>query len=217
MPRLTVFLVAILCCGFCSQVTATVLTVTETISGSGVLDGTSFTDALVTLTGTLNSSTFEVDTPPDGFASVKLAGNATVSVGGVSDTLTGHSLNPNNGSQFNGPFELDSTVLTVSGPNFIGADIGLSAVILIASTSDMTANYATALSGPGTFSGQAGVSVGYEFTTASGGFFQLSARPSGGTVTIAAVPEPGNLVLSCLGTVGVALVAYRKRRHISKT
>jgi hypothetical protein len=193
------------------------LTVTETVTGSGVLDGTPFTDALVTLTGTLNSSTFEVDNPPDGFASVKLTGNANVSVGGVSDTLTGQSLNPSNGSQFNGPFELDSTVLTVSGPNFFGADIGLSAVVLIASTSDMSANYATALAGPGTFSGQAGASVGYEFTTASGGFFQLSSKPSGGTVTIAAVPEPGSLVLSCLGAAGLALVAYRKRRHISKT
>ncbi|HEY4312809.1 MAG TPA: hypothetical protein VGN12_25390 [Pirellulales bacterium] len=217
MMRNTLFFLAVVCGMVCSQATAAVLTVTETATGSGVLDGTPFTDALVTLTGTLNSSTFEVDNPPDGFASVKLVGNATISVGGVSDTLTGHSFNPSNGSQFNGPFELDSTALSVTNGTFTGADIGLSAVILILSTSDMSANYATTLAGPGTYSGQAGASVGYEFTTASGGFFQLTSRPSGGTVTIANVPEPCSLALSCVGTVGVVLVAYRKRRHISKT
>ncbi|HEY1598611.1 MAG TPA: PEP-CTERM sorting domain-containing protein [Pirellulales bacterium] len=217
MLRSTVFIVAVLCGMVCSQATAVTLTVTETATGSGIFNGTPFTNALVTLTGTLNSGTFEVDNPPDGFASVKLTGNATISVLGVSDTLTGHSVNPNNGSQFNGPFELDSTSLSTNGTTFTGADIGLSAEILILSTSDMAANYATTLAGPGTYSGQAGNSVGYEFATASGGFFQLTSPPTGGTVTIAAVPEPGSLVLSCLGTVGVALLAFRKRRRVSKT
>jgi hypothetical protein len=34
-----------------------------------------------------------------------------------------------------------------------------------------------------------------------------------GSFTISSAPEPGGLALSCLATVGVALVAYRKRRH----
>jgi hypothetical protein len=217
----TLFFVAVLCVALCRQATAEVLTVTETVIGSGVFDGTSFTDALVTLTGTLNSGTFEVDNPPDGFASVKLTGNATVSIGGVSDTLTGRSVDPVNGSLFNGSFELDSTVLSESGTMFIGADIGLSAEVLILSTSDMSANYATTLAGPGTYSGPAGSSVGFDgktpvgfqFATASGGFYQLNTKSSSSTLTIAAVPEPGSLVLSCLSTIGMALVACRKLRY----
>jgi hypothetical protein len=214
MLRLTIFFVAVLCGRFCSQATAVTLIATETVIGSGVLDGTPFNDALVTLTGTIDSSTLEVDNPPDGFAAVSLTGNATVAVGGVSDTLTGHSLNPSNGSQFNGPFALNSTSLSTTGTTFSGADIGFEAEILILSTSDNTADYATALQGPGTFSGHAGTSVGYQFTTASGGFLQLNSTASDATLTIAAVPEPGSLVLSCFGTVAVALVACRKRHHL---
>ncbi len=220
MLRTSAFVLAVLYGGLCSRAAAEVLAVTETVTGSGVFDGTPFTDGLVTVTGILNFGTFEVDNPADGFASVKLTGNATVSVGGVSDTLTGRSVDPVNGSSFNGGFELDSTALSTNGITYTGADIGLSAEVLILSTSDMSANYASALAGPGSFSGHAGSSVGFEgktsvgfqFATASGGFFQLNSTSSNATLTIAAVPEPGSLLLSCLGTVGMVLACSKSRR-----
>jgi hypothetical protein len=214
MLRAKAFFAAVLWCVLCCQANAEVLTATETVVGSGIFNGTPFTDALVTLRGTLDSSTFELDTN-NGLASVSLQENATVTVGGVSDTLTGRSSNPTNGLQFNGGFELDSSALSVTGTTFSGADVGFENVILILSTSDMNANYATALKEPGSLSGRAGVDPGYQFMTTSGGFFELNTASSNATFTIAAAPEPGSLVLSCLGAVGAALVARRKssRRH----
>jgi hypothetical protein len=178
---------------------------------SGFFDGASFTNALVILTDTVDSSTLQVDNPPDGFASIGLQGNATVTVGGVSDTLTGRSTNPKNGSVFNGPFALNSTALSETGNTFSGADIGFEAEILILST-NTTADYATALQGTlGPLSGRAGISAGYQFATASGGYLELDSTSSSSTIAISAAPEPGSLLLSCLG-LGLASIAYRRRR-----
>ena len=212
MLRPSVYIVAVLCGAFCRQATAVTLIATETVIASGVFDGQPFSDALVTLTGTIDPSTLEVDNPPDGFAAISLKRDATVTVEGVSDLLTGRSANPANGSMFNGPFALNSTALSETGTTFSGADIGFEAEILILSTSDTGANYATALQGPGSFSGRAGISVGYEFATGSGDFLQLNSTGSDATLTIAAVPEPGGLILFCLGTVGLVMVAHCKRR-----
>jgi hypothetical protein len=216
MLRLPVCFAMVLCAGICNQAAAEVLVATETVIGSGVFDGQSFNDALVTLTGTIDSSTLDVDNPPDGFAAISLTGNATVAVGGVSDTLTGRSVNPANGSLFNGPFALNSTALSETSTTFMGADVGLEAEVVILSASDSSANYATALVGTGSVSGHAGISVGYEFATSSGGFLQLNSTASNATVTISAAPEPGSLILCCLGAVGMALVTYRKGRHLTR-
>ncbi len=212
MLRLIALFAAVLWGGYCSQATAEVLTATETVTASGILDGSPFTNALVTLTGTLNSSTFQVDTN-HGFASVLLTGSPTVTVGGDSDTFTGRSLNPANGSQFNGGFELDSTGLTVTGSTYTGADVGFENVILMLSASDPAANYATALAGPGTVSGHAGISRGYQFFTTSGGFLELDSTSTNATFTIVATPEPGSQALFFLGAGGVARAARRKGRR----
>jgi hypothetical protein len=214
MRQTILFLLAILTGSFCSQANAGNLIFTETVTGSGVLDGTAFSNALVTLAGTIDSSTYAVDNSI-GLASVFLTPDATVTVGGVTDTLTGHSLDPSNGSQFNGPFEVDATSLTEVHGVYLGADVEFSTVVLILSTSSMSANYASALE-VGAISGQAGADVAFQFATASGAFFQLDSTSGSSTVTIAggaaSVPEPGSLVLACLGTVGVGLGASRKRR-----
>jgi hypothetical protein len=215
MRQPILFLLAILTGSFCSQANAAIVTFTETVTGSGVFDGTAFANALVTLTGTYDSSTVVVDSSI-GLASVFLKTDATVTVGGVLDTLTGHSIDPHNGSQFNGPFEVDSSALSIVDGVFVGADVGLSAEVLILSTSSTSANYASALQA-GSLTGHAGTSVGFQFATTSGAFFELDSTTSSGTVTIsggaASVPEPGSLVLACLGTVGVALLgASRKGR-----
>jgi hypothetical protein len=191
------------------------LIATETVIASGVFDGTPFNDALVTLSGTIDYGTLAIDSPPDGFAAVSLIGNATVMVGGAVDTLTGRSVNPANGSMFNGTFALNSTGLSLTGNTYTGADIGFEAEVLILSTSDTGANYATTLTGPGSYSGRAGIAKGYEFATASGGYLQINTAASDATFTIAAAPEPGSLLLACLSTVGGALVVFRKHRRRS--
>ncbi len=213
MLRLILVVVAVLCGGFCRQANAVTLIATETVIASGVFDGAPFTDALVTLTGTLEPGTLDVDNPLDGFAAVSIAGNATVTVGGASDTLTGRSSNPANGSQFNGTFALNSTSLSETSTSFSGADVAFDAEVLILSMSDTGANYATTLVGPGSYSGTAGIAKGYEFVTASGGFLQLNSTSSSATFTISAAPEPGSLALSCVGAFGTALFAYRIRRQ----
>ena len=230
--RKSVILLAVLTGGFCSQASAGILTATETVTGSGVLDGTTFTNAQVTITGTFNTSTFFLENPSTGsFASVTLTSAPTVSVGGVSDTLTGLSKDPN-GSVFNagGHYEIDSTALSEGGLPvvFNGADIGFEAVVLILSTSDSSANYATALQGAGSFSGTAGIPLGtdpnsgarlgFQFSTVGGPFFELDSTSAAATFTISggttssSVPEPGSLALAGFGAVGLVLGAWRKRR-----
>ena len=212
--RRNIFLAVALTFGYSNQANAGILNATETVTGSGVLDGTPFTNALVALTGTFNTNTFVIDTN-NGFAQVSLTADPTVTVGGVSDTLTGRSLDTNNGSVFDGPFDLDSTALSERGTVFSGADVGFEGVVLILSTSNATANYATVLQGPGATTGTAGIDPGIQFATSSGQYFELDSKSSDATFTISGaaspVPEPGSLTIAVIGAVSVALGAWRKR------
>jgi hypothetical protein len=163
------------------------ITITEQITDSGFLDGTSFTNALVTVT--LQGDTNNVTSSLGIFSVI---GTASVNVVGLSsDTLTG-TLSAYSDTLFeSGGIETATTVVLATDDAAFG-------------TYDMNTSI-------GPLVGQAFIANPSDVPTA-GGTFGLDATTNQSTFTAtvagSSVPEPGSMVL--LGA-GIAAI-WRKRR-----
>jgi hypothetical protein len=170
--------------------TAGPITVTETATGNGALDGTTFTASLITLT-------FQGDTSNVTFLSgiYSLIGTASVNVAGVgSDTFT-DAITAEVGSTTGalGDNTVPSIILQTTSSSFSGYNLGSSF-------------------GPITGGGQHGL---VSFAT-SGGTFDITAisvqgdsQDSTFTATVAA-PEPASMLLLGAGMLGLAALRFRR-------
>lgn len=194
MMRRTIFLFAVLTGGFCSRADADLIPVTETVIGTGVLDGIAFSQALVTLSGTFDTTMVQNN---GFFADARAV--TTVTVGGVSDMLT---------APFAGATEVFSTPDRALGFTVAaGGDDVLDTLT--------TANVGYFLQGPfGPVSGPALIRAGFQFATLNGPYFELDSVSSDATISFgnngAVVPEPGSLTLACIGALGIIIGVSRK-------
>jgi PEP-CTERM motif len=176
------------------QAEAAPITYFESITTNGVLGGTAFTDELVTLTFTADTSNV---TPGSGSSFTNIPSASTVTVAGLgSATFT------------------DPVLLTVSPSStyseFSVTDTALSTDILdtFAVTSGFAGYDMTTPLSP--VNGGAAFQVGTPFPTSVGNF--EFTKSGGGVSTVSAVPEPSSLFLIALGLSGVAV--HRTRRRV---
>jgi hypothetical protein len=198
MMRRSIFLLLpVLAGGICSRAEAELIVATETVTGSGVLDGTPFTNALVTLSGTFDTTLVVSNSF---FADAHAI--TTVTVGGVSDTLTA-------------PFFGATEVFSTPG-RAVGFTVAAGGDDVLDTTT--TANAGYFLQGPsGPFSGPAIIQAGKHFATSAGPFFELDSVSTDAAMSFtggaAPTPEPGSLTLACIGAVSVGFGAFRRLRH----
>lgn len=185
-------LVVLICIPIASH--ADPITVTETATGSGSLDGTSFSSALVTLT--LTGDTANVTSPGAGL--FQLLGPVTVSVqGGGTDTFSdnmGAFVTQAGGGSI-ADNDISMAVLGTNNPGF--------------STYDLTTSI-------GPLSGTSYYNASHNFDVA-GGTFDISAAGDStftATVTSTAVPEPDTALLLGVGLMGLALLGSLKRKTV---
>lgn len=166
---------------------AALITVTDQVTDSGSLDGTPFTNALVTVTfqGDTNNVT-------SSFSVFSIIGTVSVNVAGLtSDTLTG-------------TLSAYSDTMFESG----GIETVTSVVLATDSTAFATYDLNTSL---GPMVGQAFIANPSDLPTAGGTLMlDLTSNQSTFTATVAgsSVPEPGSLLL-----LGAGIAALRLRRR----
>ena len=192
--RFTTALVAALFAAVFSEVAyAGAITYTATTTGSGSLGGTNFSNALITITGTGDTSDVQEGSSSKIFlvpisASVTVAGigsgtftdemravvNQSVLVAGISNlTKNRFVLGPNN-------------------PAFSAYDLKSSI---------------------GPLSGSSAFNSGFAFPTTAGNFIITSSSTASFTPsTVSIVPEPSSFALLGIGGLGLAVGAYRRRR-----
>ena len=185
---------------FCavSPAHATTATYTESATASGTLDGTSFTDALVTITLTGDTSTVTSTAlvgPPWPSGLIEDAGTATVTVSGVgTDTFT------------------DSMyVFDTASAEAVGITDGTLKYDALDTYDPAFATYGLTTSiGPITDSDA--INPGHPFNT-EGGTLVLDSVPSFESTFTATVatPEPGSLLLLGMGFAG--LLGIRKNQR----
>jgi hypothetical protein len=168
------------------------ITYTEQFLGFGKLDGQTFVNELVTISG--SGDTLKIGGVPP-FLQNQL-GTVTVHVNQVgTDTLVD-------------PFVVFANQATqIAG--FTDTSMGID--IMNTSAPDFATYDLTTPIGP--VSGPPALNVFDPFATTSGGTFQLfqpGTLSSSFTATLTAVPEPASLTL--LGVVGVAVYGWRRRR-----
>jgi hypothetical protein len=184
------------------------ITYTETATVTGTLGATAFTNALVTVT--LSSNTSTITAGPAPFTSLLInPGSATVNVAGLG-TFT-----------FTGPIEVLSTfndVVTLGGSGVLIAQLdnpaGTSVTGILGQQNPAFLGYN--LQGPfGPFTSAGGALSGSDpsalFPT-TGGLLRLTSPLSTATFTATGgVPEPTSILL--LGTGLLGLISLRRRRE----
>ena len=178
---------------------ATPITYTETATASGTLDGTSFTDATVTITLSTDTSTVVPDLASLGFDNTGVSTTVTVSGIGGSDT-------------FADVFEAFAFPLG-GGAGAAGiTDVSGSNLVLLSTNNAAFATYnlKTAI-GPLT-GDESGFNPGLAFATTGGQLTLNSLTPFASTFTATVpAPEPATFTLTTLGLAGV-VTRHRRRR-----
>jgi hypothetical protein len=204
MKRLSC-LAVVACLGICAlggTARADLITYTETATVTGSLGGTSFTNALVTITGTGDTA--------------KVTGSSPIFTNPVTATLTVHGIGPG-GSDVTTTF---TDTIQVADNQKIG--FGNPA----AGFGDLTSNLALVFTNNSVFqtydlktsiAPQSGAqdTGGGSFSTNLGSFVidSLGNGTFGATLATPAVPEPASLTLLGLGAVGMMGYAWRRRRQ----
>jgi hypothetical protein len=175
------------------QAQAAVIVFTETTTASGSLNGVTFTNALVTMSGSADTSAI---TQP--FAGIYVLANIPVSV-----TVQGL-----------GTAHFSDDIQAVSNQNNKGVgfgDVTLATGLLFTGQIDNAGYDLSTPFGPVTGLGALGF-PGTTYATDQGGF-RFSATPSSSTfqATLAAVPEPSTWLL-ITGGLGAAGAVLRRRR-----
>jgi hypothetical protein len=180
---------------------ADTLTYTESTTASGALDGSSFSNALVTLTLTGNTANITGSSPV-----LNLVGPTTVSVAGIgSDTFT-----------FNAGVTVNQGQGGVTGAGIGDADANVT--ILFTNNSAFSTYALTTPIGP--LSGLAGDNLGFDFATAGGSFDLTSIDAVGAApfttftavASTATTPEPASLLLLATALAAVFGLSAMKRR-----
>jgi len=202
MNRLVLAAVAVVALlGWVTPVHATPITYTETVLATGVLGVTPFTNALVTVTLSGNTTTVLSGSSPFGSCSpcYTNAGSTTVNVSGVG---TGIFTDPmvvwDNGSG-----GIDSIAIVDAA--IPGAVVYINNIAF--ATYDLTTSIGPISSPPGLFV--------HVYPTTSGAFTMTSVGDTAtftATVRGAAVPEPASLMLLGSGVVTLAGRRFRRRR-----
>ena len=176
------------------QAEAAPITYFESITTDGVLGGTVFTNELVTLSFTADTSNV---TAGPGSSFTNIPSISTVTVAGVGSAT------------FSDPVSLSVFVFPTFS-EFSVTDTALSTDILdtFALTSVFAGYDMTTPLGP--VSGGAAYSVGTLFPTSVGNF--EFTKTGGGVSSVSAVPEPSSLFLIALGLSGLA--AHRMSRRV---
>jgi hypothetical protein len=171
------------------------ITYTETVTASGSLGSTTFTNALVTLTATADTNNIVNYLP--GYLGVNNT-TATVSVAGDgSGTFTIPTLTYD--SQLFSAAGFESGTTGVPGSNIL--DVGNSAFA--------TYNLRSSI---GPLSGTPAINSGTTFSTTAGSFI-LNSTSGNATFQATAVPEPATLAPAVTGVLLIACYAWRRARR----
>ena len=188
---------------FAASAMASPITYTEQGTGSGTLDGTPFTNQLVTITMTADTSNITQPFPAFPGFFENIVGTTTVSVSTVgTDTLT------------NAFAAVDQTFTNPTAAAGIGVS-PLTPIAIMDTFNSAFATYALGVIGP--TSGSSFIVPGVPFATGSGAFVLNSMGDTTFTATpgVSAVPLPAALPLFATGLVGLGLLGRRRKKAIA--